>query len=406
MDIRKIAVCRETLPGEAGKANRQRLCADLVDMIGIASVNPFGAEPMIGTREQEMADYYIGQLVSLGLETGSWQVAPGRPNVWGRLKGSGGGPTIMLAGHLDTVGVDGYAQGHRARVADDRIFGRGACDMKAALACYLETLRMMQDAGIALAGDVIIAGLCDEEDLMIGSRAWVGNGPGADFGIIGEPTSLKICPAHKGQLCVFFRTEGIATHSSGPENGVNAVEHMAQVIAHFSGLNAELRASGPRHPLCGAGRFSMNVIRGGTIASAIPDACELEVDRRFLPGEDIDGIIADYRARLDALSAAVPDIKVTVYAPSLDVAGLDIPTDHPLVQALERAVTGVTGTRADVTAFPGGTDAPNMGCPCVICGPGHLEQAHSRNEYVEISQMEQACEIYLKTLIDLNGGGQ
>jgi len=386
------------------KANRQRLSDDLVKMIGIASVNPFGAEPAIGTREQEMADYYLGQLTSLGLETGSWQVAPGRPNVWGRLKGTGGGPTIMLAGHLDTVGVEGYGEGHTARLDDGKIFGRGACDMKAALACYLETLRMMKEAEITLAGDVIIAGLSDEEDLMIGSKAWVGNGPRADFGIIGEPTNLKICPAHKGQFCVFFRTEGVATHSSGPENGVNAVEHMAQVIAHFSGLNAELQASGPRHPLCGTGRFSMNVIKGGTIASAIPDDCELEVDRRYLPGEDWESIIADYRARLDALCKTLPNMKVTVSEPSLEVAGLDVPLDHPLVKALERAVESVTGTPAEVTAFPGGTDAPNMGCPCVLCGPGHLAQAHSRNEYVEVSQMELSCEIYLKTLVDLNGG--
>lgn len=388
------------------KANRQRLSDDLVEMIGIASVNPFGAEPMIGTREQEMADYYLCQLNSLDLETGSWQVAPGRPNVWGRLKGTGGGPTIMLAGHFDTVGVEGYEEGHTARVHDGKVFGRGACDMKAALACYLETLRMMKEAETTLAGDIIIAGLCDEEDLMIGSKAWVGNGPEADLGIVGEPTSLKICPAHKGQLCVFFRTEGVATHSSGPENGVNAVELMAQVIAHFSGLNVELQTSGPRHPICGTGRFSMNVIKGGTIASAIPGACELEVDRRFLPGEDLDAIIADYRTRLDALCKTVPEMKVTVSEPSLEVAGLDVPIDHPLVLALERAVTSVTGAPAEVAAFPGGTDAPNMGCPCVICGPGHLEQAHSRNEYVEISQMEQACEVYLKTLIDLNGGSQ
>lgn len=390
----------------AAKPNRQRLSDDLVEMIGIASVNPFGSDPALGTREQEMADYYLGQLASLGLETCSWQVAPGRPNVWGRLKGTGGGPTIMLAGHLDTVGVEGYGEGHTARVDNGKIFGRGACDMKAALACYLETIRMMHEADIMLSGDVIIAGLCDEEDLMIGSKAWVGKGPKADFCIIGEPTSLKICPAHKGQLCVFFRTEGVATHSSGPENGVNAVEHMARVIAHFSGLNDELQESGPRHPICGSGRFSMNVIKGGTIASAIPDVCELEVDRRFPPGEDVDGIIADYRARLEALSRTVPNMKVTVSGPSLEVAGLDVPVGHILVKALERAVTSVTGAPADVTAFPGGTDAPNMGCPCVICGPGHLAQAHSRNEYVEILQMELACEVYLKTLVDLNGGLQ
>ena len=387
-----------TLP----KANARRLADDLSAMVAIPSVNPFGGRAAEGERELEMAQHLLAELQALGLETGSWEVAAGRPNIWGRLSGAGGGPSIMLIGHLDTVGVEGHAP----RVSEGRVFGRGACDMKAALACYLEVIRMLQGSGITLAGDLIIAGLCDEEDLMIGSKDWKGNGPTADFGIIGEPTSLKICPAHKGQLCVFFRAEGAVTHSSRPELGVNAVEHMGAVITHFAGLDRELQDSGKSHPLCGTGRFSMNVIRGGTIASTIPGMCELEVDRRFLPGEDVDEIIAGFHARLEALNARVPEMKVTVSAPSLEVAPLDLPCGHPLVQAVERAVSVVTSAAAEVVAFPGGTDAPNMGFPCVICGPGHLEQAHGRNEYVDISQMEMACGIYLSTLLDLNGASQ
>lgn len=385
------------------RADAGRLASDLAAMIAIPSVNPFGSDPAPGTREQEMADDFLARLKALGLETGSWDAAPGRPNVWGRLKGQGDGPAIMLIGHMDTVGIEGFDNGHQPRSADGRIYGRGACDMKGALACYLETIRMIQDARITLPGDLIIAGISDEEDLMIGSVDWGKNGPKADFGIIGEPTSLQICPTHKGQLCVFFCTEGVATHSSRPERGVNAVEHMGAVIAHFSGLDQELQNSGPTHPLCGTGRFSMNVIRGGTIASAIPDFCEMEVDRRFIPGEDISQIMADYQVRLDALETSVPGIKVSISIPSLEVQPLDVPSDNPLVKALDRAVAAVCEEPATITAFPGGTDAPNMGFACVICGPGHLEQAHSRNEYIDISQMEQACEIYLTTILDLNG---
>lgn len=293
-------------------ANAQRLTDDLAAMIAIPSVNPFGSAPAPGRREREMADGLLARMADLGLETGSWEVAPGRPNAWGRLKGSGNGPTIMLAGHLDTVGIEGYDDGHSPRISAGRIHGRGAWDMKAALACYLETIRMVQEAGTTLPGDLIVAGTCDEEDLMIGSADWQRHGPRADYGIIGEPTSLRICPAHKGQLCVFFRTEGVATHSSRPERGINAVEHMGAVIAHLSGLNRELQDRGPTHPLCGTGRFSMNVIRGGTIASAIPDACEMEADRRFLPGENVADILADYQARLDRLSASMPDLRVTL----------------------------------------------------------------------------------------------
>ncbi len=383
-----------------------RLVRDLAAMIEVPSINPFGASPAPGHREREMAEHLLARLDELGLETGQWDAAQDRPNVWGRLKGSGGGPTIMLAGHLDTVGVEGYPDGLTARVADGRVYGRGACDMKAALACYLETARMILATGITLPGDLIIAGIADEEDLMIGSKGWVEHCPGADFGIIGEPTGLQICPGHKGQLCLFFRTEGTACHSSRPENGVNAVEHMGRIIAHFAGLNRELQESGPRHPLCGTGRFSMNVIRGGTIASAIPDYCELEVDRRFLPGQSFDGIIADYRTRIAALAEAVPDLRATVSEPTLAVEPLDVPHDSPVVQALERAVAQVTGEPAVITAFPGGTDAPNMGFPCVICGPGYLEQAHTQNEFVDTRQMEQACKVYYSAILDLNRVGR
>ncbi|MEM9523428.1 MAG: M20/M25/M40 family metallo-hydrolase [Pseudomonadota bacterium] len=387
------------------RANAARLTKDLTAMIAIPSVNPFGAAAMPGRREREMAEDLLARFAALGLESHRWDVAPGRPNVWGRLKGTGGGPTIVLAGHMDTVDVDGYPEGHEPRISGGRVYGRGACDMKAALACYLETVRMIQEAGIALRGDLIVAGICDEEDLMIGSTDWGRIGPRADFGIIGEPTGLRICPAHKGQLCVFFRTEGRATHSSRPELGVNAVEHMGRIIARFAGLNAELRENGPRHPLCGAGRFSMNVIRGGTLASAIPDFCEMEVDRRFLPGERITDIIAEYRARLDALSAPVPDMKASISPPSLEVQPLDVPRTSPLVRALERAVGTVCAAPSVITAFPGGTDAPNMGFPCVICGPGELEQAHSANEFVDIQQMQLASEVYFTTVLDLNDRG-
>jgi acetylornithine deacetylase/succinyl-diaminopimelate desuccinylase-like protein len=107
-------------------------------MVAIPSVNPFGSKPTPGQREQEMAEFLLSKMAELGLETGSWAVAPDRPNVWGRLKGSGGGPTIMLAGHLDTVGVEGYEDGHQPHVSGGRIYGRGACDMKAALAATLK----------------------------------------------------------------------------------------------------------------------------------------------------------------------------------------------------------------------------------------------------------------------------
>jgi len=384
--------------------NTERLVQSLVELIRIPSVNPFNTPAGPGQREQELAEHLLARFEGLGLETGRREGTAGRPNVWGRLKGRGDGPSVMLAAHLDTVGTEGYAGAFEPQVRDGRVTGRGACDMKGALACYLEVIRMLSEGGVRLPGDVIVAGLVDEEHVQIGSLDMGRHGPHADYGIIGEPTGLRICPVHKGQLGVFIRTRGRGAHSSGPENGVNAVEHMGAVLQHLAGLNAELRERGPRHPLCGTGRFSVNVIRGGTVVSSIPDWCEIEADRRFLPGEDVQAILGDYRARLAELSAQLPDLRVEVSAePSLLVPALDVPVDSPLVRALQTATAQVTGAAGEVAAFAGGTDAPNLGFPCVIFGPGALEQAHSSDEFVEVRQMEQASLVYLQTLLELNG---
>ena len=385
------------------KPDEARLTQTLVDLIAIPSINPFGDSVNEGQGEQLLAEHFAGLLTELGLEVEQSVVAPGRPNVWGRLPGTGDGPSIMLAGHLDTVGVAGYPGALRPEVVDGRVTGRGSCDMKGALACYLEVVHLLRAADVKLPGDLFVAGMVDEEHLQIGSVDMGRNGLRVDFGIIGEPTGLQICSSHKGQLGVFIRTHGKATHSSRPERGVNAVEHMGAVINHLSGLDSELRERGPRHPLCGTGRFSMNVIRGGTFVSGIPDYCEMEVDRRFLPGETVDSILADLQTRLDSLRSEIPDLDVELSEPSLLVPPLDVPVDSPLVQTLSKAVERVTGKRADVTAFPGGTDAPNLGFPCVVCGPGALERAHSKDEWVETEDLVLATEIYLEAILDLNG---
>jgi acetylornithine deacetylase/succinyl-diaminopimelate desuccinylase-like protein len=380
--------------------NADRLVADLIGMVSIKSVNPVDDPASPGHREQEFAEYFLAKMKSLGLETDSREVVPGRPNVWGTLKGTGDGPSLMLAGHMDTVGVEGYSGAHNAHLRSGRVYGRGSVDMKAALACYLETVRLLQESGQTLPGDLIIAGVCDEEHLMLGSKDWGANGPHADFGIIGEPTSLDVCIAHKGQMTTKITTYGKAVHSSGPENGVNAVEHMGAVISALSAHNNDIRTNGPTHPLCGQGRFSMNVISGGMISSAIPDRCEIEVDRRYLPGETTEGLLQAYRDLLAPLADKIPNFRAEVGPPNLDAPPLDVPADSLVVKAIVRAAKA-TGTNPEITAFPASTDAPNMGFPCIVCGPGHLVQAHTIDEFVEVEQLTKATALYFEAAISL-----
>jgi acetylornithine deacetylase/succinyl-diaminopimelate desuccinylase-like protein len=177
---------------------------------------------------------------------------------------------------------------------------------------------------------------------------------------------------------------------------------MARVIEAFRGYGAEL-ATRSTHLLCGHARSCPGVIRGGTIVSTVPDFCELEVDRRTLPGETTESVIGEYRHLLDALAEDSPDFRYEIAGPTLDIAPLDIPVDSPIVKSVTRAHEIVLSAEGTVSAFFGSTDAPNLGFPILVFGPGAIGQAHSINEYVEIEDLVNATKIYLWTALDLLG---
>jgi len=376
--------------------DRDRLLADLAAMIRTPSVNSFGAAG--GTPpEAAMAELFARQLAGLGLEVDSHEVSAGRRNVWGRLRGSGGGPTVLLAGHLDTVGVAGYDAPFEPRIADGKIYGRGSCDMKAGLAAYLETIRLLQQAGTPLAGDVIVAGVVDEEHGMLGSRHFGRHGPPVDCAIVAEPSGLAVCPAHKGQICFSITTRGVSAHSSTPALGVNAIWHMTHVLSGLHALAADLQQRTP-DPVCGTPSLSVGVIAGGANASSVPDICRIDVDRRTIPGETLATVRAEIDAVLATVAAQHPDFNATVSPPDIEVPPFSTPHSAPIVASLLHACHAVTGAPPVVAAFTGSTDAPNFDCPAVICGAGALAQCHSLNEFIDIEELVDAVQIYVRTL--------
>ncbi len=372
--------------------NTDQLIADLSDMIRCPSVNTFGGPAAEGA----MADLFETQLRALGLEIGAHEVGPGRRNVWGTLKGAGEGPTVLLAGHLDTVGVDGYQSPFEPTVKDGNIYGRGSCDMKAGLAAYLEVVRQLAKLKMPLAGDLIIAGVVDEEHAMAGSRHFGLQGPKIDYAIVAEPTELKICPVHKGQFLATLRANGLAAHSSMPQNGRNAVYHMGTVLNELQ-IYAQSLSKRQPDPMCGAPSFSVGVIRGGDNACSVPDFCEIDVDRRTIPGETTASVITELEGVLDAALAKEPELNIEIGTPFLDLPPLDTKTDTAVMMAMTSACKAVISD-ATVETFPGSTDGPNYKCPTVICGPGRLAQCHSLNEYVSISQIEDAVRIYVHAI--------
>ncbi|MBD3305866.1 M20/M25/M40 family metallo-hydrolase [candidate division KSB3 bacterium] len=377
-----------------------RVSEHLKAMIAIKSENPFHEDPRPGYREQEMGEYYAEQMHQLGLDVTTKDVRPSRPNVFGRRQGTAGQTTLMLEGHLDTARTDGYPDAYEVKEEGGKIFGRGACDMKAGLAAYLEVVRLLKEADIRLKGALILTGVMDEEFQMIGAKDVGMHGPKADWGIVGEPCDLTICPASKGRVSTYINTFGKAAHSSVPECGENAIIRMGRVIHAFADYNDELLHRQP-HPLLGHGRFNLGVIQGGVQVNMVPDSCGLEVDRRTLPGESQDSVYQELRQRLNPLQADDPAFRYEITDPTWLVPANDVSPSAPIVQSLLAAYAQVLSRPTEVAGFVAASDAPHFGFPTVICGPGAIAQAHTVCEFVAVEQLVQAVQMYLWVVLDL-----
>ncbi len=372
------------------------------EMIRIPSVNPFEKEEFDrGEGEVVIGEWLSARLDELGYEPQAHEVAPGRPNVWGTSPG-GDGPVIALGGHIDTVGVDGYGgDPFSGTVADGKVSGRGACDMKGAFACFLEVAEVLKASNTELVGRLMIAGLADEEAGMLGSARFGDAAKAPDFAILGEPTELAICTSHLGQYAFPIKTFGRAVHSSIYYEGINAIEKMMRVMATLGQYRDELALRDP-HPMCGVGTVNAGVIRGGNMVSIVPDWCTIDVDRRLTPGETSASAREEIEARLEALYANDPEFEYELGEPLVDAAPLDTPLDSPVVLAAQQAAAQ-WGSSAEAMSFTGSTDAPNLGVPAIIWGPGSLTQAHTTNEWVSVEQLEAAAHMYLDAVLEIAG---
>ena len=378
------------------EVDRDRVVALTTRLVETPSVNdPRRGDPSEAAAAQVFADALVG----IGMTVEFTEEAPGRPNVIGRWSSGRPGPTMLMSGHLDTVGVDRYDDPFVAKQEHGRIYGRGSCDMKGGLAAIVEACRVVIDSSAQIVGDLLVIGTVDEEEQMLGSSAFAAAGPVADFAIIAEPTTLIVCPAHKGQLGLTITTHGRSVHSSVPHEGVNAIAHMGRVLDALAGYERDLAARSP-HPVCGTPTMSPGVIGGGDYVSQVPDHCELQIDRRFLADESVEAIYGEIRALLDPIAAADANFRYELSEPTILCQALDTPVDHPLVTATVDAVTSVRGA-AEIDGLAAATDAPHFGCPAVVCGPGALAQAHTLDEYVEIDQLVDAAVVFAATTITL-----
>jgi acetylornithine deacetylase len=335
----------------------------------------------------ELARFVAGWLEAQALDVALEEVASGRANVVARARGSGGGRTLLLNAHLDTVGLGGMADGLRPRIEDGRLYGRGAYDMKASLAALM--LAVAEAQRLELAGDVVLAAVADEEAGSIGTEA-IARTVRADGAIVAEPTDLKLALAHKGFAWFELETTGRAAHGSRYDLGVDAIALMGHVLVALDELDERLRADGTPHPLLGGPSLHASLIEGGRELSTYPDRCVLTIERRLLPDEPIEAVEEQIRAAASGVDAQVRLL--------FSREPLETSRAEPIVEAVLSAGEAVLGHAPEIVGVPFWTDAGLLaaaGIPSVVIGP-RGEGAHADVEWVDLDSVAQLYELVLE----------
>jgi acetylornithine deacetylase/succinyl-diaminopimelate desuccinylase family protein len=360
----------------------------LRDLIALPSVNPaFLPAGDARAGEARVADYLAALAGKAGLTVEFQEVFPGRRNLLARLEARGKARRrILLAPHLDTVGAEDF----EPRVSNGRIFGRGACDTKGSVAAMFSALlQFARTQGALPETEILFAGLVDEENAQEGSRALAASGLKADLAVVGEPTELKVITAHKGDLWLRLVTRGKAAHGARPELGVNAVHEMARVIDLLETKYArELRKR--RHKVLGRPTVNVGAVRGGKQPNIVPDYCEIDIDRRTIPGEK-DPAVQREIVRFIREAGLKAELLNTKHN---SCAAMETRTDLPLVSAFMK--TAGQRVPLGVDFFCDAAILADAGVPCVVFGPGNIAQAHTANEWVAIPSLRGATELLLR----------
>lgn len=374
----------------------------LAELVAIPSVNPMGRSVQgPDFLETRVSDYLVRFFEELRVPYERTQVLPGRDNVVARYEAPDAGShrVLLFDAHQDTVPVDGMTiEPFTPRIVENRMYGRGSCDVKSGLAAMLSAFARLVRERPAGSASVILACTVDEEYTHLGSSRLAADGVRADLAVIAEPTRLNLVTCHKGAIRWKIRTRGVACHSSTPAAGENAIYRMARVVAALSEFACRLAMS-PAHPVLGPPSLSVGRIEGGISVNVVPDWCEIEVDRRVIPGEDAAECPAEVARFLDDRLFS-PDIEALEFLPPwVNMPALSAETSQDWVNELIPILARTTGKVPEVGGVPFGTDAGPIaatGVPCVVLGPGDIAQAHTKDEWIDLDQVRLAAETYFQ----------
>jgi acetylornithine deacetylase len=368
-------------------------------LVAIESVNPDLVPGAAG--EAAIAAFCADWLRARGFEVHRLEPRPGRPSIVGVARGRGGGRSLMLNGHLDTVshaGYDGDPLG--AGIRDGKLFGRGAFDMKSGVAAIM--VAAARAAARGLAGDVIVALVADEEFGSLGTETVLRHFR-ADSAIIAEPSGLELVLAHRGFAWFDLGLRGRAAHGSMPELGIDAIAHAARVLAALGQIEHRLGQE-PPHPLLGRGAVRVAQIAGGEDAGTVAAACRLTIERRMLPGESPAAVESELRRLLAELAAEIPDFSATLTTRVARAAWQADP-GWPIVETLTDAASRVLGRPPGIRGEPFWTDAglfSAAGIPGLLFGASG-GGAHAATEWVDVASITALAEILERAIVSFAG---
>lgn len=379
----------------------------LQDLVALPSVNPMGKDPVAATDfEHRMTDWLVDFFQQLDVPYEIHEVASGRCNVVARYDSPGATQTIMLDAHQDTVPVDGMTiPPFKPEIRNGRLYGRGACDVKGGMAAMLAAFaRLVQERPYG-AANVIMACTCDEEFTALGAAHLADNwgkqdasesltATPPDVCIVAEPTELNAIVAHRGVVRWKLKTNGVACHSSRPHEGVNAIYGMSQILQVIQEYIKELPQFTPYHELCGGATLSVGRIYGGTSVNIVPHECIIEIDRRLVPGEDPKQVIP----HLEAYLRERVDVNFEMLPSWIEAGALSDADNGPWSDKLLSQVEAVSGPHEKQGAWycTNAAAFSAAGVPSIVFGPGSIAQAHTADEWIEVAQLRQACEIYYR----------
>lgn len=355
----------------------------LQQMVRIQSINPSLTANAPG--EPEMAGFLRRHLEPLPVAIQILEETPGRPTLVATKRGSGGGRSLMLNAHTDTVGVEGMTDPFGGEIENGRLYGRGSYDMKGGLAAAVGAFTAIAQ-GPPLRGDLVLAAVADEEFASLGTEELL-RYVRTDAAIVTEPTALSLCVAHKGFAWLEITVTGRAAHGSKPELGVDANLEMGRVLGRLAALSEELRHRRV-HPLLGEPSLHAATLRGGTAWSTYSAECVLQVERRLLPGETADGALAEM------VEVAAPHpVKLVFHRHPFEAAA-----NTPFAQMVQDAIAGETLQPAQITGQTPWFDAALLagaGIETLILGHGGAG-AHEAEEWADLPSLDSLTRILIQ----------